>query len=132
MARKAVVAPQPAPKRKRGRPQKPLDVNVLNGLAQIGATKEEMALVLGVDVKTLYNRNYSRLCEKGKALRKVSLRRWQTQAAEGGNVTMQIWLGKQELGQTDKVEALHAGDVKHTYRITFDEAPEGTFGSSTP
>ena len=38
--------------------------------------------------------------EQGKA----SLRRMQYGAANKGNVTMQIWLGKQYLGQNDKQE----------------------------
>ena len=38
--------------------------------------------------------------EKGKA----SIRRMQFKSAENGNVTMQVWLGKQYLGQTDKIE----------------------------
>ena len=40
---------------------------------------------------------------------KASLRRMQYKAAEGGNVTAQIWLGKQILGQKDKLE--HSGEV---------------------
>lgn len=35
---------------------------------------------------------------------KISLRRWQFRSAENGNVSMQIWLGKQYLGQTDQQE----------------------------
>lgn len=43
---------------------------------------------------------YKRKCSKGNIL----LRRWQMKSAEKGNVTMQIWLGKQHLGQREKLE----------------------------
>lgn len=35
---------------------------------------------------------------------KLRLRQLQWRAADNGNITMLIWLGKQELGQTEKVE----------------------------
>lgn len=34
--------------------------------------------------------------------RKIQLRSWQWKNAENGNATLQIWLGKQYLNQTDK------------------------------
>jgi hypothetical protein len=40
--------------------------------------------------------------EENNSLGKVSLRRAQLQTAMAGNHIMQIWLGKQWLGQTDK------------------------------
>jgi len=45
-------------------------------------------------------------CESGKSI----LRRLQWQAALGGNITMQIWLGKQLLGQSDRQSAELTGD----------------------
>ena len=41
---------------------------------------------------------------KGKDKGKMRLRQMQWKAAEGGNVSMLIWLGKQVLGQSDKQE----------------------------
>ena len=35
---------------------------------------------------------------------KISLRRWQFRAAENGNTSMLIWLGKQYLGQKEQQE----------------------------
>ena len=47
----------------------------------------------------------------------ISLRRLQYQMAEGGDKTMAIWLGKNWLGQADKVEA----DIKvEPVNIVFD------------
>lgn len=94
-----------------GRPPKPIDYPKLEALCKIQCTGEECAAVLGVDYDTL-NRHliadghvgfaeyYKRHSEGGKA----SLRRLQWKNAEAGNVTMQIWLGKQYLQQTDKQE----------------------------
>jgi hypothetical protein len=42
----------------------------------------------------------------------MRLRKAQLDAALGGNVTMQIWLGKQMLGQKDSAELEHSGEVK--------------------
>jgi hypothetical protein len=42
------------------------------------------------------------LWELGAQTGKASLRRMQFKAAEDGNVTMLIWLGKQFLGQKDQ------------------------------
>jgi hypothetical protein len=35
----------------------------------------------------------------------------QWQAAKAGNITMMIWLGKQNLNQTDKQAIDHAGNI---------------------
>ena len=48
---------------------------------------------------------YKKKCSKGN----ISLRRWQMKSAESGNVTMQIWLGKQHLGQKEKLEVENEG-----------------------
>ena len=49
--------------------------------------------------------------EKGREHAKISLRRMQFKSAEGGNVTMQIWLGKQLLGQRDHTVQENMGNV---------------------
>ena len=48
--------------------------------------------------------NFCGFIKKGMEQGKASLRRMQYGAANKGNVTMQIWLGKQYLGQNDKQE----------------------------
>jgi len=52
--------------------------------------------------------------KKGMDEGKTSLRRLQWQTARGGNPTMQIWLGKQYLGQRDKQEDENNGELKIT------------------
>lgn len=86
---------------KRGRPKAEVDESLLEKLCEIQCTQKEMAYVLGVSTDTL-NRNYSEAMERGRAMGKLALRRAQWQnAVENNNVTMQIWLGKNILGQSD-------------------------------
>ncbi len=86
-----------------GRPKLVLDENQIVQLAAINCSLAEMAAVLDCDAKTLTSR-FSSVIEKGRNTGKMSLKRKQWEVAMGGNVTMLIWLGKQNLGQTDKVE----------------------------
>ena len=86
------------------RPRLSIDPAQVEELAAIMCTQAEMATVLGCSVKTL-ERRFGRAIEKGKARAATSLRRKQWQLAEKGNVTMLIWLGKQYLGQRDRLEA---------------------------
>lgn len=99
-------------KRGRGRPKLDIDQKKLEVLAQIGCTDEEIAAALGVSERTITNRK-SELKEairRGYLAGNVSLRRAQMTNALKGDRTMQIWLGKQRLGQKDQVE--HSGEVK--------------------
>jgi DNA-binding XRE family transcriptional regulator len=86
-----------------GRPRIQVDEKLLEDLASIGCTTEEMATILGVSKRTLETR-FCAVIEKGRADLDMSLRRQQVTVAKTGNVTMLIWLGKQRLGQSDKVE----------------------------
>lgn len=84
-------------------PKKKVDEELLKKLASIMCTMEEMSDILGVSVDTL-ERRYADLIKEARSKGKMSLRRWQFQAAEKGNVACLIWLGKQHLGQSEKVE----------------------------
>lgn len=92
-------------KRKRGRPQKQPEIPAekIAELAAIGCTVSEIAAVAGVSKDTL-ERNFAALIEKGREGAKASLRRMQWRSAEKGVVAMQIWLGKQMLGQKEPHE----------------------------
>jgi hypothetical protein len=85
-----------------GRPRKKIDPSQVQALAGINCSYEEMALVLNCDPSTL-TRRFAQAIEKGRAEGKMSLKRKQYEMAMNGNVTMLIWLGKQYLGQTEKV-----------------------------
>ena len=54
--------------------------------------------------KDVYDMTFSEIYKKRSSQGNISLRRWQLKSAEKGNVTMQIWLGKQHLNQKEKVE----------------------------
>ena len=85
----------------KGAPKKIVDKEVLKKLCEIQCTIVEMAYVLGVSTDTL-QRNYREEIDLGKTMGKVALRRAQFRnAIEKQNVTMQIWLGKNMLNQTD-------------------------------
>ena len=95
----------------KGRPRKVLTeeaLKLIESLAHIMCTDEEIAGILDVSVDTLLNEDNKGLfrsaIEKGKQGGKASLRREQWKLAQKGNASMLIWLGKQWLGQTDKVE----------------------------
>ena len=85
----------------KGRPKIQIDESILRNLCEIQCTVKEMAYVLNCSVDTL-NRNYSEVIQAGKSQGKIALRRAQWRnALEKNNVTMQIWLGKNVLNQTD-------------------------------
>jgi hypothetical protein len=85
----------------KGAPKKKIDVDVLRNLLEIQCTLKECAHVLGVSTDTL-QRNYREDIDLGKTMGKVALRRAQwANAVHKNNVTMQIWLGKNCLGQMD-------------------------------
>ena len=52
--------------------------------------------------KDTYKETFSEVYKKKNSKGKIALRRWQMKSAEKGNVTMQIWLGKQHLNQKEK------------------------------
>lgn len=83
----------------------------LEYMALIHCTQKEMAGVMHVDEDTLnrlikvrYDCSFSEFYERYSANGNMSLRRAQFKSAEAGNTSMQIWLGKQWLGQTDHQE----------------------------
>jgi hypothetical protein len=85
------------------RPVKAVDTEAIKKLSQLHCTYEEIAEFCNVSTKTL-QRNYVHLIKKGREMGRISLRRAQFEKALGGNVAMQIWLGKQHLDQKEKIE----------------------------
>ena len=72
-------------------------------LAQYGCTNIEIAGYFGCD-ESLIRHSYSEFLIKGRSEQKMRLRQLQWNSAERGNIVMQIFLGKNLLGQTDKIE----------------------------
>ena len=89
-----------------GRPKTKIDYELAEKLASIMCTQEEIATMFDCDVRTLQrDEEFCRVYKKGLDKGRMSLRRKQfSKAVNEGNATMLIWLGKQHLGQTDKVE----------------------------
>jgi hypothetical protein len=89
-----------------GRPRKVLCIKTIEKLAEIGCTHAEIGWYCDVDERTINRRmkepDFRRSYEKGAKMRKQSLRHMQWQTARAGNVAMQIFLGKNELGQSDR------------------------------
>jgi len=85
------------------RPKKHIDENLVEKLAKVGCSNESIAIQVGCSVDTL-TRRYAELLQKSREGLKTQLRIWQLEAAKKGNVAMLIWLGKQMLGQTEKIE----------------------------
>ena len=106
---------------KGGQPRKECDPELIERLAEIGCTTDEIANVCGVSKDTI-ERNYMEQLHRGRERGKASVRRMQWKLAQDGNPTMQIWLGKQLLGQRDKTELTGAegGPVQYVVRM-----PEG-------
>ena len=90
----------PEKKNKGGRPKLSIDPEQVKKLAMMQCTNVEIAAFFDCDEGTIRKR-FSDELTKGRESGKISLRRMQWKSCENGNVTMQIWLGKQYLGQTD-------------------------------
>lgn len=93
-----------------GRPKKRFDKKQFEALCAIQCTEEEILAVLDTSDKTLYGwckdtygKSFSEVFREKKAGGRMSLRRKQWNLAET-NASMAIFLGKQYLGQTDKVD----------------------------
>ena len=95
-----------------GRPKKKIDYNMVEKLAHIQCTQEEIAQILEVSARTLQrDEEFCRIYKKGMDNGKMTLRRLQWKGAESGNTTMLVWLGKQYLGQKDKQDIDHSGEI---------------------
>ena len=98
-------------------PSKPMsdkEFDQLVSMIRIQCTRDEICGVLDMSDTTLNRRlkergetNFEAIYKKHSDEGKASLRRMQWQSAHKGNVTAQIWLGKQVLGQRDKSDLDH-------------------------
>jgi hypothetical protein len=98
-----------------GRPEKPIDLVVVERAASIGCTPEEIATVCKIGRSAFFDRmkthpEVADAIDRGRENGRATLRRLQWQRANAGSDTMQIWLGKQLLGQRDKQAVEHGVD----------------------
>ena len=94
----------------RGDNKRVISKTIVKDMAASHCELGEMADMLGVKPDTL-KRHFADSIAKGKAEAKHSLRRAQWKLALSGNATMQIWLGKNILGQTDSPLDDDAGTI---------------------
>lgn len=109
-----------------GRPRKEIDWKRLDDII-IWASQEYCAEQLNISVDTLarairerYGMGFADYKSKRREPLKINLLVKQYEVAMRGNVAMLIWLGKQHLGQADKVEQKSNEEVK--IYITPDDA----------
>ena len=116
-----------------GRPQKILTkkgLDLVFKLSKLMATDEEIADALSdenekISVDTLTNENnlatFTEYKRKGQSGGKVALRTMQFASAKKGSVPMQIFLGKNYLGQTDKQDVdMNGATTDTTVNIVFE------------
>jgi hypothetical protein len=109
------------------RPRKVFKPDVVEALAACACTFDEIAAYIGWDPATVYRRMenpknaFAQAFERGRANGRATLRRKQYELALKGNATMQIWLGKQLLGQTDlpQVQMTITNDATATTQNNF-------------
>lgn len=85
------------------RPKKELDGEQIRELAGFGLTAAEISAFLRCSQDTI-ERRFADVIKAGRDNLSASLKRRQVMLALDGNVAMLIWLGKQYLGQREKVE----------------------------
>lgn len=96
---------------KGGRPAIDIDREQFEKLCGLRCTLAEIAGFFDCSDDTIerwctrtYNLGFAEVFRQKASRGDISLRRRQMEIAQGGNVTMLIWLGKQRLGQADKRE----------------------------
>lgn len=94
------------------RPRKQIDENIFINLCGLQCTLEEIAGVFDCSEDTIerwckrtYGISFAETYKKHSAKGKISLRRAQFKLAEK-NASMAIFLGKNYLGQTDRIEQI--------------------------
>lgn len=112
---------------KMGRPQVNIDRETFEKLCVLQCTKQDIANWFECSEDTIerwckreYNQSFAVTFAQKREKGKVSLRRMQWQSAEHGSVTMQIFLGKQYLGQKDHQE-IAVSDSQAKFAEVLDE-----------
>lgn len=104
------------------RPQIQIDQQQFESLCNMQCTLQEIAGFFKCSIDTIerwcertYDESFADTYKKYSQNGKISLRRYQFKLAEK-NASMAIWLGKQYLGQTDKIE-LGQADEDNSFKV---------------
>jgi hypothetical protein len=100
-------------KPKRGRPLIEIDYDNVKAMRKIQCTEKEIASVLEMSYRGFQERKkrdevLRDALEFGEANGKVSLRREMYRKAMTGNVSMLIWMSKNILGMSDRLQTSHS------------------------
>lgn len=97
---------------KTGRPKIEIDFNELDKLCGLQCSQTEIASWFDCSIDTIEARikethgmSFPEYFEQKRGRGKIALRRRQYEAAMSGNTALLIWLGKQYLGQSEKLES---------------------------
>jgi hypothetical protein len=93
-------------------------------LAGAGLTVPEIAAILDCSERTLYRR-FAAALKEGHTRMCASLKRQQFIVAMRGSVSMLIWLGKQYLGQKDRVANEHLGPDGKAFEVVLHPPDNG-------
>lgn len=122
-----------------GRPKADIDWDKVDQLLLAGCMTTEIASYFGVALDTIYvrcksdhNMEFSKYSQQKKQKGESLLRSVQYQSAMEGNVPMQIWLGKQRLGQRDKPKEDDENVDILTKLIEFIRNPKQLSGITEP
>ena len=91
-----------------------IDPSLIVEYASMGVSVPELSRIFGIESKQL-EKDFEKELRMGQAARIIGLRKAQDKAKETLNPTMLIWLGKQELGQTDQVQIQQDGKIEVVY-----------------
>lgn len=117
------------------RPHKQIDQKSFENLCRLQCTKEEICGFFEITDKTLeswckrtYKKGFSEVFKEKRGAGKISLRRTQFRLAEK-SAAMAIFLGKQYLGQSDKVtlesrDKNNLLDAIKSAEVKIDDIPE--------
>lgn len=114
------------PKNKGGRPRTHIEYTEVQKLAAIQCTDAEIASWIGMTEEGFRKRKKSDkqlvgALKDGRDRGKSSIRRMMFQAAEKGNATMLVWLSKNVLGYTDKIDQKNDNKVEIVVKMPTDE-----------
>jgi len=125
MTRKSSTTRKKSSKPKIGRPLAVVDEERVAELAYKGLSNKKIATLVGISDTQLGERFLALLAKK-RAERTLHICERQLAMLNGpigpsSAATMAIWLGKNELGQTDKAAVEHSGGLKVQVIITDDK-----------